>query len=93
MANSSNIRVEGGFATLSMAGFPLLLWMQLQTSELKLCDAMWTAKSSTGGFSDLLVSSGLVSPQSLQLIRGRNRSERERQRQCSVWELLIWCKR
>ena len=43
--------LEGDFATLSVAGFPLSLSMQLQTSGLKLSDAMWTAKSSNGGFS------------------------------------------
>ena len=43
--------LEGDFATLSVAGFPLSLSMQFQTSGLKLSDAMWTAKSSNGGFS------------------------------------------
>ena len=37
--------LEGDFASLSAAGFPLSLSLQLQESALKLSDAMWTAKS------------------------------------------------
>ena len=43
--------LEGDFASLSAAGFPLSLSLQLQESALKLSDAMWTAKSTAGGFS------------------------------------------
>ena len=43
--------LEGDFAGLSAAGFPLSLCVQLQRSALKLTDALWTAKSSAGGFS------------------------------------------
>ena len=41
--------LEGNFASLSAAGFPLSLSLQLQESALKLFDAMWTAKSTTAG--------------------------------------------
>ena len=43
--------LEGDFAGLSAAGFPLSLCVRLQQSALKLPDAMWTAKSTAGGFS------------------------------------------
>ena len=43
--------LEGDFAQLSTLGLPLPLCIQLQISCLKLDEAMWTAKSSSGGFS------------------------------------------
>ena len=43
--------LEGDFASLSALGFPLALSLQLQQSCLRLTDAMWTAKSTNGGFS------------------------------------------
>ena len=42
---------ERDFASLNVAGLPLSLNLQLQTSGLKLPDALCTAKSSTGSFS------------------------------------------
>ena len=43
--------LEGDFAVLSLLEFPLGLTIQLQQSNLNLADALWTAKSSKGGFS------------------------------------------
>ena len=43
--------LEGDFASLSTVGFPLSLCIQLQSSQLKLKEAMWTAKYSSGGSS------------------------------------------
>ena len=43
--------LEGNFASLCALGFPLSLSLQLQQSCLRLDEAMWTAKSTTGGFS------------------------------------------
>ena len=43
--------LEGDFASLPALGFPLALSLQLQQSCLRLTDAMWTAKSTNGGFS------------------------------------------
>ena len=42
--------LEGDFASLSELGFPLVLSLQLQQSCLRLSDAMWTAKSTNGGW-------------------------------------------
>ena len=53
MANKS-IRVvvlEGEFAGLSAARFPLSLSLQLQQNALKLPEALWTAKPTDYGFS------------------------------------------
>ena len=86
MANKS-IRVtvlEGNFATLSMAGFPLLLCMQLQTSGLKLCDAMWTAKSSAGGFSV-----GVSSKPAID--KGKEQKRRKRRRKIRANKSIQWC--
>ena len=43
--------LEGDLALLSTLGFPLPLCIQLQLSCLKIDEAMWTAKSTPGGFS------------------------------------------
>lgn len=43
--------LEGEFASLSSVGFPLSLCIQLQSSQLKLVEAMWTAKYTRDGFS------------------------------------------
>ena len=43
--------LEGDFASLCALGFPLPLSLQLQQSCLRLNEAMWTAKSTSGGFS------------------------------------------
>ena len=43
--------LEGDFASLSAIGFPLPLCIQLQLGQLKLEEAMWTAKFTSGGFS------------------------------------------
>ena len=43
--------LEGDLAQLSALGFPLPLCIQLQLSCLKIDEAMWTAKSTPGGFS------------------------------------------
>ena len=43
--------LEGDFASLCSLGFPISLSLQLQQSCLRLSDAMWTAKSTQGGFS------------------------------------------
>ena len=43
--------LEGDFASLCALGFPLSLSLQLQQSCLRLNEAMWTAKSTSGGFS------------------------------------------
>ena len=46
------VSVLGGvFASPSTVGFPLSLCIQLQLSQLKLKEAMWTAKFTSGGFS------------------------------------------
>ena len=43
--------LEGDFAAISDLGFPFSLSLQLQSFGLKLSEAMWTAKSSSSGFS------------------------------------------
>ena len=43
--------LEGVSASLSALGLPLPVCLQLQLSGLKLSEAMWTAKSSSAGFS------------------------------------------
>ena len=43
--------LEGDFASLCALGFPLPLSLQLQQSCLRLNEAMWTARSTNGGFS------------------------------------------
>ena len=45
--------LEGDFASLSELGFPLVLSLQLQQSCLRLSDAMWTAKSTNGGWAQV----------------------------------------
>ena len=45
------IKVAGYFASLSALGFPMLLTLQLQQSDLRLNAAMWRAQSSKAGFS------------------------------------------
>ena len=52
--------LEGDLAMLSTLGFPLPLCIQLQLSCLRIDEAMWTARSSPGGF--LSTSSGLPLP-------------------------------
>jgi hypothetical protein len=52
--------------------------MQLQTSELKLCDAMWTAKSSTGGFSVSFFWPGVSSKPAID--KGKKQKRRKRKR-------------
>ena len=43
--------LEGDLAMLSTLGFPLPLCIQLQLSCLRIDEAMWTARSTPGGFS------------------------------------------
>ncbi len=43
--------LEGDFAVMSSVGLPLSLCVQLQVSCLKLKEALWTARSTPGGFS------------------------------------------
>ena len=43
--------LDGDFASLCALGFPLSLGIQLQQSYLKLSEAHWTARSTSGGFS------------------------------------------
>ena len=43
--------LEGDFAAICGLGLPFSLSLQLQSSDLKLSEAMWTAKSSSSGFS------------------------------------------
>ena len=45
------IILEGDFASLTAYGFCMAISLQLQQSCLSLSDAMWTAKSTNGGFS------------------------------------------
>ena len=45
------IVLEGDLATLTALGFPMAVSLQLQQSCLNLSEAMWTAKSTNGGFS------------------------------------------
>ena len=53
--------LEGDLAILSTLGFPLPLCLQLQLSCLRIDEAMWTARSTPGGFS-----SGLPLPLKIQ---------------------------
>ena len=71
--------LEGDFAGLSAAGFSLSLCVQLQQSALKLPDAMWTTKSTAGGFSVSLFWP-TVSPQPAMTRRKRERERRKRKR-------------
>ena len=43
--------LEGDFAAICDLGLPISLSLQLQSLGLKLSEAMWTAKSSSSGFS------------------------------------------
>jgi len=43
--------LEGDFAAICDLGLSFSLCLQLQSSDLKLCEAMWSAKSSSTGFS------------------------------------------
>ena len=43
--------LEGDFASLCALGLSLSLGVQLQQSYLKLSEAYWTARSTSGGFS------------------------------------------
>ena len=43
--------LEGDFAAICDLGLPFSLCLHLQSSDLKLCEAMWSAKSSSTGFS------------------------------------------
>ena len=43
--------IEGDFANLCGLGLPLSLCLQLQTQDLKLSEALWSAKASASGFS------------------------------------------
>ena len=45
------IVLEGDLASLTALGFPMAVSLQLQQSCLNLSEAMWTAKSTNGGFS------------------------------------------
>ena len=45
------IVLEGDSASLTALGFPMAVSLQLQQSCLSLSEAMWTAKSTNGGFS------------------------------------------
>ena len=53
--------LEGVSASLSALGLPLPVCLQLQLSGLKLSEAMWTAKSSSAGFSVSLSGQALSS--------------------------------
>ena len=71
--------LEGDFANLCVAGSPLSLSMQLQTSRLKLADAMWTAKSSTGGFSVSFFWPSVSSKQPVNIkVKKQKRRKREK---------------
>ena len=43
--------LEGDFAAICDLGLPFSLSLQLQSSDLKLSEALWTVKSSNTGFS------------------------------------------
>jgi len=43
--------LEGDFAAICDLGLPFSLCLQLQSSDLKLCEATWSAMSSSTGFS------------------------------------------
>ena len=74
--------LEGDFAYLCVAGFPLSPSMQLQTGGLKFADAMWTAKSSTGGFSVSFFWPSVSSKQPVNIkVKKQKRRKRERGRQ------------
>ena len=48
---SEQLCFESDFASLCALGFPLSLGVQLQQSCLKLSEAHWTVRSTSGGFS------------------------------------------
>ena len=64
--------LEGDIASLCALGFPLLLSLQLQQSCLRLIEAMWTAKSSSGGSGVPLI---LKSPSSAKEEKGKKKSK------------------
>ena len=68
--------LEGDFAAICDLGLPFSLSLQLQSFGLKLSEAMWTAKSSSSGFSvSLFWPSGIVSE------RMKTKKKRRRRKQ------------
>ena len=70
--------LEGHFASLPALGFPLALSLQLQESCLRLTDAMWTAKSTNGGFSVCLFWPAPDLKSGVEVKRKRKRRRRRR---------------
>ena len=44
-------KLEVQYASVEDHGVPISVYLQLQQLEVKLCDALWTARHSLGGFS------------------------------------------
>ena len=78
--------LEGDFASLCALGFPLPPSLQLQQSCLRLNEAMWTAKSSSGGFSVSLFWPASDLKTQVQPKKKRKRRAKTRKRVSTVTE-------
>ena len=70
--------LEGDFAAICDLGLPFSLCLQLQSSDLKLCEAMWSAKSSSTGFSVSLFWPYGVSTERVKSKKKRSRRKRSK---------------
>ena len=68
--------LEGDFAAICDLGFPFSLSLQLQSCDLKLSEAIWTAKSSSSGFSVSLYWPSAAMAEKVKPKRNRRRRKR-----------------
>ena len=80
--------VEGDFASLVGLGFPLSLSLHLQEKSLRLSQANWTAKSTSGGFS---ISLFWPAPDPKSQAKPRRRRTRKRRPKASIKPVPAAC--